>query len=97
MCLIIYVNQEHFKSAKRRVDAKYRRRYPRLMKWLFGPQAPPPQYGKELSHQIKSVNIRPDSLLLPKYGGLRKDLKDQILVDEDGSHKMLGQDKPMQD
>lgn len=95
MCLVIFVNQERFTREGARVEAKYRRRFPRLMTWLFGPQAPPPHYDERIptqQSQIKPVTIRPDSLTLPKYGGLRKHVGDQISKEKDDLQEVI-QDK----
>lgn len=90
MCFVIWVNQERFDREGERVDGKYRRRFPRFVTWLLGPQAPPPQYNEAISpqhSQIKPVTQRPDSITLPKYVGLRKHPDAQMLK-MDGSKEI---------
>ena len=88
MCLmIIWVNQERFDHEAMRIEERYRRRYPRLMTWLLGPQASPPQYDEASLPQPKNAKLitqRPDSLTLPKYCGLRKHVDVQIGKKMDG-------------
>jgi hypothetical protein len=95
MCFIWIINSE-----RARAEGNYRRRFPRFTTWLLGPQVPPPQYEQAIpsqQSQIKPAAIRPDSLLLPKYGSLRKGVGDQILEEMDDSQKKVGRDKSERD
>jgi hypothetical protein len=96
MCLVIFVSEERLDrviaNSRARAKAWWYRHFPRIATWRWGPETPPPQYDEGTSTQKSQIKAttRPDSLTLPNYGGIRKHVGYQAVMDS--SQKEMGQD-----
>jgi hypothetical protein len=88
MYLITFVSEERLDRSIERGKAWWYRHFPRIAAWRFGPATSPPQYDEETA--LIGATTRPDSQMLPNYGGIRKDV--EYLIEIDDSQKEMGQD-----
>jgi hypothetical protein len=88
MYLIIFVSEERLNRSIERGQAWWYLHFPRIAAWRFGPAAPPLQYDEGAA--LIEAATRPDSPVLPKFGGIRKDVAYQIEIES--SQKEMGKD-----